>query len=908
MVTMMFLIRANRKPAVLLGLLPLFVMVLTACSSAPAAPTHDIQPTVDAAEGEALAAQPTNTATPSLRSTPTQPAPDMGKLPPPHVVRCIENELGRPLDGAVTRDERISFEEVCGASGGSAQDPNNESGPGGLSFEMAACAERVLGRSSIDALTEDDRNLIRENCVGLGVPIEPPLSNSGQMPIPPNSGNLPPLSNSGQMPIPPNSGNLPPLSNRGQMPIPSNSGNLPPLSSRGQMPIPPNSGNPPPLSSSGGRLPIPPNSGNPPPLSSSGPMSEPSGGANSQFHKLTVIKNSDSYASATAANSSKFKAGQAAELQISGFGFNNSGGTGIFNHPVSVASEGTHLAVSDRFNNRVLIWNTLPSANVNPDIVLGQLSPGTQMEGQGLNGMSFPGQISIGESGVLVVADTGNNRILVWRTFPTESGQPADFEIDVDSIVGYPGSWPWGVWTNGDKLAVASTVGGKLLFWDSFPSASSDGPDYIVSHPSVGTPRGITSNGEFFMTGDENGVNDCAGAHGTKSTHIWFEWPQPQKAPDSCADNWLGGTIAEGKLITAAGGGESLYWWDSLPVNAAEALTPTLAGPGRGHRWLGGDGVDAAYAGGKLFIAEYNGNRISVFDEIPDGPNAEPDWALGAADPETNTLFDNWIIQNPVPASNGQRLFVSSDFDRSLSVWNNIPGESGAVPDLYYRTFDEAPWDISVWGDTVFLAGKHGVYGWESFDGSGALPEIELIESIGSVSLEDLMGVAYNGELFALADNRQDKVWIWEGLPSSGKDPKYSLSIPSGPGRLDMDDEWLVIAGYPADKTTVKVIRLADLSEGVILEVPRWTGFPQSAAITDIGFFVTLQGDNEVVGWQNVDQALNGSQPTMRLGTGSVSKSAKDLRMPNAIDWDGAHLWVGEFKFSNRMLGFSPVD
>ncbi len=71
---------------------------------------------------------------------------------------------------------------------------------------------------------------------------------------------------------------------------------------------------------------------------------------------------------------------------------------------------------------------------------------------------------------------------------------------------------------------------------------------------------------------------------------------------------------------------------------------------------------------------------------------------------------------------------------------------------------------------------------------------------------------------------------------------------------------------------------------------------------------MTLQGDNEVVGWQNVDQALNGSQPTMRLGTGSVSKSAKDLRMPNAIDWDGAHLWVGEFKFSNRMLGFSPVD
>jgi len=28
--------------------------------------------------------------------------------------------------------------------------------------------------------------------------------------------------------------------------------------------------------------------------------------------------------------------------------------------------------------------------------------------------------------------------------------------------------------------------------------------------------------------------------------------------------------------------------------------------------------------------------------------------------------------------------------------------------------------------------------------------------------------------------------------------------------------------------------------------------------------------------------------------------------MAAGIGWDGYHLWVGEYKFSNRLLGFAP--
>ena len=84
--------------------------------------------------------------------------------------------------------------------------------------------------------------------------------------------------------------------------------------------------------------------------------------------------------------------------------------------------------------------------------------------------------------------------------------------------------------------------------------------------------------------------------------------------------------------------------------------------------------------------------------------------------------------------------------------------------------------------------------------------------------------------------------------------------------------------------------------------------YPQSAALTDIGFFITLQGDNQVVGWDSIEDALANQPPTVTLGSGDGTKAANAIKMANAVAWDGSHLWIGEFKFSTRMLGFKPTD
>ncbi|GIS38643.1 MAG: hypothetical protein Ct9H90mP10_10440 [Actinomycetota bacterium] len=60
---------------------------------------------------------------------------------------------------------------------------------------------------------------------------------------------------------------------------------------------------------------------------------------------------------------SGFGLNESGDILLSGYGFNDSGGSTKLNHPVSISANYGKLAVTDRFNNRVLIWNSIPSQN-----------------------------------------------------------------------------------------------------------------------------------------------------------------------------------------------------------------------------------------------------------------------------------------------------------------------------------------------------------------------------------------------------------------------------------------------------------------------------------------------------------------------------------------------------------------
>ena len=77
------------------------------------------------------------------------------------------------------------------------------------------------------------------------------------------------------------------------------------------------------------------------------------------WYSLNVYEYDSTYSAAVSSSNTTFGLNESADIILSGFGFNNSGGKTKLNHPVSVSSNGEKIAVTDRFNNRILILSLI---------------------------------------------------------------------------------------------------------------------------------------------------------------------------------------------------------------------------------------------------------------------------------------------------------------------------------------------------------------------------------------------------------------------------------------------------------------------------------------------------------------------------------------------------------------------
>jgi hypothetical protein len=197
---------------------------------------------------------------------------------------------------------------------------------------------------------------------------------------------------------------------------------------------------------------------------------------------------------------------------------------GTFFQPVSCWVSNDVLFVADSLNERVLLFSPPPTAGgASAGVALGRPDLTTEGPGSGTTGLNFPADVCVASSRV-VVADRDNNRIMIWNGIPAVSGAPAQVVVgqpDFTTII--PGSTagktasPRGVWTDGTRLVVADTLNHRVLVWTTFPTANGQPADLVVGQPDFSTsspgngtskmsaPHSVCSDGsKLFVADTEN--------------------------------------------------------------------------------------------------------------------------------------------------------------------------------------------------------------------------------------------------------------------------------------------------------------------------------------------------------------------------------------------------------------------
>ena len=214
---------------------------------------------------------------------------------------------------------------------------------------------------------------------------------------------------------------------------------------------------------------------------------------------------------------------QAADNVIgeTGFGVET---TACNNSTIGFSSSGTAFAVyivnnnviaADTANNRVLIWNSIPSDNGVPaDIVLGQdsfteclpndVNHNGVSDDTGLSASTLSAPFGLWSDGTrLAVADANNARVLIWNTFPTDNAQPANvvlgqsaldvanFDTETRSATNFLAT---DIASNGNQFFATDFFGSRLLIWDTFPAASNQPADKVLGKSTLTSNAGLDSN------------------------------------------------------------------------------------------------------------------------------------------------------------------------------------------------------------------------------------------------------------------------------------------------------------------------------------------------------------------------------------------------------------------------------
>jgi uncharacterized protein (TIGR03437 family) len=317
---------------------------------------------------------------------------------------------------------------------------------------------------------------------------------------------------------------------------------------------------------------------------------------------------------------------------------NNTATQNSLRNPNGIASDGVHLVVADTDANRILIWNHIPTSNdQNADVVVGQKDfVSTGLPGDTPNAQTLRGPEGVWlQNGKLFVADTQNNRVLIYNHIPTTNGVAADVVLGAPNFSTYVNPditqqqtgatastmlSPVSVTSDGARLFVTDLGFNRVLIFNAIPSTNGAAADVALGQPDMVSSL---SNNAYTGTAATSSTDTTDKEVPTlcKTTNGVDLYNNPTY-PNACNAtlNFPRYALTAGsRLVVADGGNDRVLIWDQTPPTTG-SLADTIIGQIGGDVNQASDATDSlrtptalAWDGANLYISDTYNRRITVY-------------------------------------------------------------------------------------------------------------------------------------------------------------------------------------------------------------------------------------------------------------------------------------------------------